>query len=336
VLAIIVPRYGTPDVLRLEEVDTPVPGEGEVLVRIRAASANRTDLEFVSGRPLLYRAFMGLRGPRTKRLGLDAAGEVEAVGEGVTRYRPGDRVYADLIYDGGGAFAEFACAKQSAWHPIPIGLDFETASTLPASAILALQGLGGRDAVKAGDKVLINGAAGCVGTFAVQLAKRAGAEVTGVDHTDKLDFVSSIGASHVVDYTREDYTRGAKRYDRILDAVANRSVLAVRRALAENGVYRAHGARSSAGLVQAIFVGPVLSVGRKRSMGIAIGKPNHGPDLAYLGELVQAGELEPVIDRTYSSLAEVPEALSYYAAEKARGKLVITVSRSNTQGGSPV
>ena len=254
-LAIIQPRYGTPDVLRLEDVATPVPDKGEVLVRIRAASANRTDLESLAGRPIMYRAFMGVRAPRNQRLGLDAAGEVETVGEGVTLFKPGDRVYADLIYDGGGAFAEFACAKETAWHPIPTGLDFETASTLPASAILAYQGLGRGDGVMAGDRVLINGAAGCVGTFAVQLAKLAGAEVTGVDATGKLDLMRSIGADHVIDYTREDYTRVGRRYDRILDAIANRSVLAVRRALTDSGVYRAHGARSTGGLLQAMAVG---------------------------------------------------------------------------------
>ena len=323
-LAIVQRRYGTPGVLTLEEVATPVPGKGEVLVRIRAASANRTDLESLYGRPIMYRAFMGVRAPRHDRLGLDAAGEVETVGEGVTGLKPGDRVYADLIYDGVGAFAEFACAKEKAWHPIPSGMDFETASTLPASAILAHQGLGRADGVKTGDKVLINGAAGCVGTFAVQLAKLAGAEVTGVDHGDKLDFVRSVGADHVIDYTREDYTRGGHRYDRILDAIANHSVFAVRRALTDNGIYRAHGARSTGGLLQAMVLGPLSSLGRKRSTGLVFGRPNDGPDLAIVGEMVQAGKLVPVIDRTYS-LAEVPDALAYYADEKARGKLVIRI-----------
>ena len=322
--AIIQRRYGTPDVLRLEEVATPVPGSGEVLVRIRAASANRTDLESLAGRPLMYRMFMGLRAPRHDRLGLDAAGEVEAVGEGVTGLKPGDRVYADLIYDGGGAFAEFACAKEKAWHPIPSGLDFETAATLPASAILAYQGLGRADGVKSGDKVLINGAGGCVGMFAVMLAKAEGAEVTGVDHADKLDFVRSIGADHVVDYTRDDYTRTGHRYDRILDAIANHSVIAVRRALTDNGIYRAHGARSTGGLLQAMVLGPLMSAGRPRKTGLVIGRPNDGADLALVGEMVQAGKLAPVIDRTYS-LAEVPEALARYAAGQERGKLVFRI-----------
>jgi NADPH:quinone reductase-like Zn-dependent oxidoreductase len=267
---------------------------------------------------------MGVRRPRNHRPGLDAAGEVEAVGPGVTGFKPGDRVYADLIYNGSGAFAELACAAEKAWRPIPAGVDFETAATLPASAILALQGLGGREGVRPGDKVLVNGASGCVGTFAVQLAKAAGAEVTGVCSTGKMDLVRSIGADHVIDYTSADYTRGGQRYDRILDAVANHSVFAVRRALAEDGTYGAHGARTSGGLLQALVVGSLISVGRKRSIGIVVGKPNDATDLATVGELVQAGTLVPVIDRRFP-LAEVPDALRYYAAGKARGKLVITM-----------
>lgn len=322
--AIVQTRYGTPDVLQLKEVATPVPAEGQVLVRIRAASVNRTDWEGMVGRPLFYRAFMGVRGPRNQRPGIDAAGLVEAVGPGVTGVSPGDRVYADLLYNGSGAFAEFACAREKAWHPIPEGIDFETAATLPASAILALQGLGGRDGVRPGDKVLINGASGSVGLFAIQLAKAAGAEVTGVCSTTKVDLVRSIGADHVIDYTRDDYTRTGQRYDRILDAMANRSVFAVRQALAENGVYGAHGGRTSVGLLQAMAVGPLLSVGRKRKMGVVIGKPNDATDMATVGELVQAGTLVPIIDRTFP-LAQIPEAIRYYAAGSARGKLVITM-----------
>lgn len=316
--------YGTPDVLRLEEVATPEPGDGQVLVRIRAASVNRSDWEGMVGRPIFYRAFMGLRGPKNRRPGIDAAGIVEAIGPAVTRVSVGDRVYADLIYNGAGAFAEFACAGETAWHPIPDGIDFEAAATLPASAILALQGLGGRDGVRPGDKVLINGASGSVGLFAIQLAKAAGAEVTGVCSTAKLDLVRSIGADHVIDYSIDDYTRSGQRYDRILDAMANRSVFAVRRALTESGVYGAHGARTSLGLLQAMAIGPLVSVGRTQKLGVAIGTPNDATDLATVGELVRAGTLVPVIDRTYA-LAQLPEAIRYFAAGHARGKLVITM-----------
>jgi NADPH:quinone reductase-like Zn-dependent oxidoreductase len=322
--AIVRSAYGTPDVLRLEEVPTPVPGDDEVLVRVRASSVNRTDLESLTGRPAMYRAFMGVRRPRSKWLGLDAAGEVEAVGAGVTRFKPGDRVYADLLYNGNAAFAEFACAREKAWRPIPEGLDFETAATLPASAVLALQAVRGKGGVQAGQRVLIIGASGSVGIFAVQLAKAAGAEVTGVTSTSKLDLVRSIGADHVIDYTREDYTRSDNRYDRILDTLATRSVVAVRRVLAPNGVYGAFGGRSSAGLLQAILVGPLISLGRKQRLGIVFGRPNDAADMATVGELTRAGTLVPVIDRRYT-LSEVPDALRYFAAGKARGKLMITV-----------
>ena len=322
--AIVRSEYGSPDALRLEDVPTPQPGDGDVLVRIRASSVNRTDLESMTGRPLMYRAFMGLRRPRNARLGIDAAGVVEAVGSGVTRFKPGDRVFADLLYNGACAFAEFACAREKAWRPIPAGLDFETAATLPASAVLALQGLGGRDGVKAGDRVLIIGASGSVGIFAVQLAKAAGAHVTGVASAGKLDLVRSIGADEVIDYARDSYTRDGRRYDRILDALAVRSVFSMRRALAENGVYGAHGGRSTGGLLQAIALGPLLSVGRKRRLGIVMGRPNDATDMATVGELAAAGTLVPVIDRRYT-LADVPDAMRYFAAGNARGKLVITM-----------
>ena len=322
--AIVRSEYGTPDVLRLEEVPTPEPGAGEVLVRIRASSVNRSDLETLTGRPLMYRAFMGLRRPRDGRMGIDAAGEVEAVGPGVERFKPGDRVFADLLYNGACAFAEYASAREKAWRPIPDGVDFETAATLPASAVLAYQGLGGRDGVRPADKVLVIGASGSVGIFAVKLAKLAGAVVTGVASAAKLDLVRSIGADEVLDYARDDYTRDGRRYDRVLDALAMRSVFSMRRALAEDGVYGAHGARTTGGILQALVFGSLLSMGRKRRIGLVFGRPNDAVDMATLGELVQKGALVPLIDRTYT-LAEVPDAMRYYAEGKARGKLVIRI-----------
>jgi NADPH:quinone reductase-like Zn-dependent oxidoreductase len=324
VLAITQSRYGPPDVLRLEELPTPVPGAGEVLVRVRAASLNRTDLETLAGRPLFYRTFMGVRRPRNRRVGLDAAGEVAALGPGVTRFAVGDRVYADLLYQGLGAFAEYACAREDAWRRIPEGIDLETAATLPASAVLALQGLGGKDGVRPGDRVLIVGASGCVGLFAVQLAHAAGAEVTGVCSGAKADLVRANGAAHVIDHTREDFTRTGGSYDRILDAIAPRSVLAVRRVLADGGIYGAHGARTTAGLIGAMLLGPLLSLRGRRRMGIVMGRPNDAADLSTVGELVLRGTLWPVIDRRYP-LSEVPEAYRRYASGAARGKLVITI-----------
>lgn len=322
--AIVRDEYGTPDVLRLEDVPTPEPDDGEVLVRIRASSVNRSDLESLVGRPLMFRAFMGVRRPRERRLGIDAAGEVVAVGPGVERFKPGDRVFADLIYNGACAFAEYAAAREKAWRPIPEGVDFETAATLPASAVLALQGLGGKDGVRAGDRVLIIGASGSVGIFAVQIAKAAGTFVAGVASAEKLDLVRSVGADEAIDYRGRDFTRSDQRYDRILDALAIRSVFAMRRVLSENGVYGAHGGRSSGGLLQAIAFGAMLSAGRKRRIGLVMGKPNDAAAMQTVGEMVQARTLKPVIDRTYT-LDEVPDAMRRYAAGEARGKLVIRI-----------
>jgi NADPH:quinone reductase-like Zn-dependent oxidoreductase len=325
VRAIVRSGYGSPDILRIEEVATPVPGDGEVLVRIRAASLNRADLDYLTGTPAITRAVMGLRRPRIERVGLDAAGEVEVVGPGVTRFKPGDRVYADLTPHGRGAFAELACAPEKAWHPIPAGVSFEGASTVPQSAILALEGLGGRDGVGSGDNVLINGASGCVGPFAVQMAKAAGAQVTGVCRTSKMDFVRSLGADHVIDYTRDDYTRNGQRYDRILDAAGNRSVFAVRRALAPNGVYQSFGGPSTARIVQTLILGPLTSLFGSRRMGLMTAwKPNDAREMAILGEMLEAGTLVPVIDRRYT-LSQVPDAFRYLAAGNAQGKLVITM-----------
>lgn len=325
VKAIVRSAYGSPDILRLEEVPTPVPADGEVLVRIRAASVNRADVDYLTGTPAITRAVMGLRRPKILRMGLDAAGEVEAVGSGVTRLKPGDRVYADLTGHGHGAFAELACAPEQAWHPIPAGISFEQASTVPQSAILALDGLGGRNGVRPGDKVLINGASGCVGPFAVQMAKAAGADVTGVSRTSKLDFVRSLGADHVIDYTREDYTRSGQRYDRILDAAGNRSVVAVRRALTPNGIYQSFGGPSTARVLQTLVVGWLISRSGSRKMGLMIAwKPNDPEEMGILGEMLEAGTLVPVIDRRYP-LSETPDAIRYLADGKAQGKLIITI-----------
>jgi NADPH:quinone reductase-like Zn-dependent oxidoreductase len=325
VLAIVRSGYGSPDILRLVEVPAPEPSAGQVLVRIRAASVNRADLDYLTGKPAITRLGIGVRRPKIQRVGLDAAGEVEAIGAGVTRFKPGDRVYADLTQHGHGAFAEFACAPEKAWHPIPVGVDFVAASTVPQSAVLALEGLGGRRGVKPGDKVLINGASGCTGPFAVQMAKAAGAEVTGVCRTSKLDFVRSLGVDHVIDYTREDYTRSGQRYDRILDAAGNHSVVAVRRALAPNGIFRSFGSTSTVRIMATMIGGPLLSLGRQRSMGIMLAwKPNDPAEMAVLGEMLETGTLVPVIDRRFP-LVEVADALRYVAAGNAQGKVVITI-----------
>ena len=323
--AIVRTTYGSPDVLRLEEIAAPEPGAGDVLVRIRAASVNRADLDYLTGSPAITRMLMGVRRPKVERVGLDAAGEVAAIGSGVRSLQVGDRVYADLTQHGQGAFAEFACAPESAWHAMPANIDFEQAAAVPQSAILALEGLAARGGVQAGDTVLINGASGCVGPFAIRMAKAAGATVTGVCRTDKMDFVRSLGVDHVIDYTRGDYTRSGLRYDRILDPAGNRSVFAVRRALAPGGTYQSYGGPSTGRILQTLILGPLISLFGSRTVGMMLAwKPNDPREMAILGGMLEAGTLAPVIDRHYP-LNEVPDALRYLAAGTARGKLVITM-----------
>jgi NADPH:quinone reductase-like Zn-dependent oxidoreductase len=274
---------------------------------------------------MVTRMLTGIRHPRHGRLGLDAAGEVAAVGPGVTRLAPGDRVVADLTEHGFGAFAELALAPEAAWHPVPAAIDLVSAATLPQSGILAVQGLRHHRPVRRGDRVLINGASGNIGPFAVQLAKAAGAEVTGVASTAKLDLVRSLGADHVIDHTRQDPLRGDIRYDRILDPAGVRSVLSVRHALAPGGIHSSYGGPTTYRVFHTMVVGPLLSVGRDRSMGIMLPwKPNDATDLATLFGHVEAGSLVPAIDRTYR-LEQVPAALERLAAGEARGKLVIEV-----------
>ena len=243
-------RYGPPDVVRLTDVDHPTPADDQVLVRIQAASINRADLDALTPKPNFARLFMGLRAPRNHRVGLDAAGVVEAVGSAVTRFRTGDEVFADLFGRDQGAFAEYVCAPQKAFELMPAGMSFEEAATLPHSAILAVQGLRLRNGrtVQPGDKVLIDGASGNVGPFAVQVAKALGAEVTGVCSAAKMDFVRSLGADHVIDYTKVDYTRTGERYDWIVDTDSHHSILRIRRALRPKGVYVTLG-----GTARAIF-----------------------------------------------------------------------------------
>ena len=246
--AAIQDRYGSPDVVHVREVPDPTPKRDEIVVRVRAASVNRADLDGLAPRPQFARLFLGLRAPRNRHVGIDVAGVVEAVGPEATRFRPGDAVFADLFGRDAGAFAELVCAPEAAFEGIPTGVSFEDAATLPHSAILALQGLRLRSGrtIQPGERVLIGGASGNVGPFAVQIAKAMGAEVTGVCSTAKMDLVRSLGADHVVDYTRVDYTRTGNRYDWIVDTDNHKSVFAVRRALNPNGVYVALGGSDGA------------------------------------------------------------------------------------------
>ncbi len=315
--AVVFDRYGPPEVLRVDDVPTPVPGVNQVLVRVAATSLNLSDWECLRGSPL-YARIGGLRVPARRTLGSDIAGHVEAVGADVTRFRPGDQVYADNLGLKGG-FAEYAVVPESALAHKPEGLTFREASTLPQAGAIALQGTAD---VTPGMRVLINGAGGGSGSFAIQLAKRAGAHVTGVDNAGKLDFMRSLGADEVVDYRRDDFTRGAEKYDRILDLVAHRSVFAYRRALAPGGRYRCVGG-SVPTLLRVVTVGAIVGRLTGRRLGLLTVRegPSHFEPLA---ELCTAGEVAIHIDRTFA-LEQVPEALRYVGAGSALGKVVVAV-----------
>jgi NADPH:quinone reductase-like Zn-dependent oxidoreductase len=317
-------RYGPVDVVELREIEVPQPAGDQVLVRVRAASVNRGDLDGLTPRPQFVRLFIGLRAPRQPRIGLDAAGEVEAVGPGVTRFKPGDRVFGDMFSFGAGSFAEYVCAPERAFLPIPAGMSFEEAAALPHSANLGVQGLRLRNGrtIKAGDRVLIDGASGNVGPFAVQIAKAAGAEVTGVARTEKLDFVRSLGVDHVIDYTTTGYTRTGQRYDWIVDTDSHHSLLAVRRALVPGGVYVTLGGTSWP-IVASILAAPFVSLAVGRKMGLLLWwKPFNPPDIKRVTDLIAEGKVRPTIDRRYP-LDQVVDALRWVDDGHARGKVLV-------------
>ncbi len=321
-------RYGSPDVVQVVDVDRPVPADDQVLVRVRAASVNRADLDGIHPRPGFVRLFIGLRAPRNPRLGIDVAGVVESVGPAVTRFKPGDAVFADLYSYGGGAFAEYVCVPEQAFESMPPGMTFEEAATIPHSAILALQGLRLRSGrtVRPGDRVLIDGASGNVGPFAVQIAKTMGAVVTGVTSTDKLDFVRSLGADEVIDYTAVDYTRSGERYDWIVDTDSHHSIVSVRRALRPQGVYVTLGAPSFPVFASSLL-GQVASAFGDKWTGLLLWwRPFDPTDVATLKALIAAGKLRPAIDRRFS-LSDVVAALRHVDQGRARGKVVITTEQ---------
>jgi NADPH:quinone reductase-like Zn-dependent oxidoreductase len=320
--AIVRDQYGSPDVLRLEDIDKPVAKDDEVLVRVHASSVNMADVDYMLGRPSIARLGTGLRQPKNRVLGTDVAGRVEAVGKDVTRFRSGDEVFGDLTVFGYGAFAEYVCAPEDALASKPVNLTYEQAAAVPSAAIMALQGLRGRR-IEPGQHVLINGAGGNVGPFAVQIAKSFGAEVTGVDSTGKLDLLRSVGADHVIDYTQEDYLRSGQRYDRILDVVANHPILECKRALRPRGTYLMV-VDTPARMFQGMLLGPLVSIAGSRKMGMLMWQPFKKEDVVTLTELIEAGGVTPVIDRTYP-LSEVPESLRYQEEGHPRGKIVITV-----------
>jgi NADPH:quinone reductase-like Zn-dependent oxidoreductase len=325
--AIVYTEYGTPDVLQIKEVEKPVPADDEVLVKVYAVSVNAADLHLLRADPFLIRLSSGFLKPKHTILGSDIAGRVEAVGSSVTQFKPGDEVFGDISACGWGGFAEYVSVRENALVLKPTNLSFEQAAAVPMAAVTALQGIRHAGQIRPGQKALINGASGGVGTFAVQLAKSFGAEVTAVCSTQNLETARSIGADHVIDYTQEDFAANGQQYDLILAANGDRSISDYKRALSPTGVYVQTGG-SMGQMTQAMIQGPWISMtGSKKMSNMGVAKPNQ-TDLAFMKELLETGKVKPVIDRCYP-LSEVPEALRYLEAGHARGKVVITVAENN-------
>jgi NADPH:quinone reductase-like Zn-dependent oxidoreductase len=328
--AVVYTEYGSPDVLEIRDIKKPVPNDDQVLIKVRAASINPLDWHFMEGTPYIMRAIgVGLRKPKDPRLGVDYAGTVEAVGKNVTQFKPGDEVLGGKS----GAFAEYVCARADRAIVLkPANITFEQAASVPIAAITALQGLRDKGKIQPGQKVLINGASGGVGTFAVQIAKSFGAEVTGVCSTRNLDLVRSLGADHVIDYTKEDFTKGDQRYDLILDNVGTQPLSGFRRVLNPNGIFVmiGGGGPNDGGLigplgrpVKALLLSPFIS----QKMGMLMAELNK-KDLTILGDLMQSGKVTPVIDRTYP-LSQIAEAIRYLEQGHARGKVIIIMGQDN-------
>jgi len=317
--AIVYTKYGTPDVLQLKEVEKPAPEDDEVLIKVQAASLNAYDWHALTADIFLVRLTGGgLLKPKNKIPGADMAGRVEAVGRNVMQFRPGDDVFGDI---GHGGFAEYACARENRLASKPANLSFEEAAAVPMAALTALQGLRDKGRIQPGQKVLINGASGGVGTFAVQIAKSFGAEVTAVCSTGKMDTARSIGADRVIDYTKEDFTKNGQHYDLIFAANGYHPILDYRRALGPKGIYLVAGG-TWAQLFQAMLLGPWISMAGSKKMGGLVAKVDQ-KDLVFIKELLESGKIRPVIDRRYP-LSEVPEALRYLGEGHAQGKVVIS------------
>ena len=312
--AILFTEYGSPDILQFKDVEKPVPGDNEVLIKVYAASANPLDWHSMRGAPIVARLEFGLQKPRDPRLGADVAGRVEAVGKNVTQFKIGDEVFGDIFK---GSFAEYACTSEKLLAAKPVNSSYEAAAAVPVAALTALQGLRDKGQIRSGQKVLINGASGGVGTFAVQIAKSYGTEVTGVCSTRNLDLVRLIGAEHVIDYTKEDFTSNGQRYDLIFDTIGNLSVSGCQRALSPNGIC------AIAGFTTMFHLFEVMLFGGKKVGMMETAKADK-KDLLFIKELIDAGKVVPVIDRTYK-LHETAEAIRYLETSRARGKVVITV-----------
>jgi NADPH:quinone reductase-like Zn-dependent oxidoreductase len=322
--AIVYTKYGSPDVLHLKDVEKPTPKDDEVLIKIRAASVNAYDWHFLTADIFLIRLMGGgLLKPKDSRLGADIAGQVETVGRNVKQFQPGDEVFGDI---GHGGFAEYVCASESRLALKPANLSFEEAAAVPMGALTALQGLRDEGRIQPRQKVLVNGASGGVGTFAVQIAKAFGAEVTAVCSPRNLEQAHALGADLVIDYTREDFTQNGEQYDLIFAANGYHPLSAYKRALTPKGIYIMAGG-STAQMFQALFLGPLISMSGSKKMGALTASPNQ-KDLVFMKELLESGKVVPVIDRRYP-LSEVADAIRYLEEEHARGKVVITVEHNN-------
>lgn len=322
--AAVFTRYGSPDVLQFKEMSKPVPAKNEVLVKVYAASVNAADWRMLRASPFLVRLYAGLWRPKKFQvLGADIAGRVEAVGEGVSQFKVGDEVYGDVFASGFGGFAEYKCARENELALKPSNLSFEEAASIPLAALTALHGLRDAGQIQPGQKVLIHGASGGVGTFALQLAQYFGAEVTALCGAGNSQAMRALGAHHVIDYAREDFAKSGHRYDLILAVNGNRSIFDYRRALTPNGVYVMVGGGGSQ-LFQAMLLGPVLSLLGKQKLGALTSTPNQ-TDLLLMKALFESGQLKPVIDRRYP-LSEIAAAIRYVEAGHAKGKVVIRVA----------
>jgi NADPH:quinone reductase-like Zn-dependent oxidoreductase len=320
--AITYERYGPTDVLELKEVPTPTPKDNEVLIKLSASSVNSWDWDLLRGNPFIVRLVGGgILKPTKKIIGIDVAGRIEAVGNKVSNFRVGDEVFGDLSEGNWGGFAEYTCARESELTLKPIDLSFEEVATLPQAGGMALQGIRDYGKVKSGQKVLINGAGGGVGTYAIQLAKMYGAEVTAVDSALKFELMSSLGADHLIDYTKEDFTKNGKQYDFILNVVGHHSIYNFKKALTPNGEYRMVGGSTKL-IFQSMFIAPFITMFSGKKMGILAHKPNK--DLLDIVELIAAGKINPIIDKRFP-LAETAQALQYLGEGKSLGKVVITI-----------
>ena len=319
--AIYYEKYGTPDVFELREVEKPTPGANQVLIKVKAASVNSWDYDRLTGSPRIYRLLHGLSKPRINIPGSDVAGIVEEVGNSVTKFKPGDEVFGDLCEGGWSTFAEFVCANENELIIKPGFVTFEEAASIPQAGGMAKIGIYDYKEIKPGDKVLINGAGGGVGSFAIQIAKSLGAEVTAVDSADKADFMRSLGADHVIDYKTENYTKCGKEFDLILDPVAHYSPSDYKKVLTPSGRYLMIGGTVSA-ILKLVFIGSLISDKKGKQLGMLAHKPNKGLDKIL--ELIESGKVKPVIDKVYP-LSETADALKYIGEGRVKGKLIVKI-----------